>query len=239
MSNRLLLLLPNFTHFQTVRKVPIDIYQFAKHVHQGRLPELTRRYLYDVLNPNAVIPGSQAPLDTLPFVDGPLRLYNSARAVYYAPSDLSGVGGMHQERIRAVRSWYGGPARYDCIFVGNADSDEPGFRGLNVARVRVFFSVQHKRKVYPCALVHWFSHVGNAPDPVTGLWKVKPDYDRQGRPVLAVIPVDAIFRAAHLIGVSGSHRIPRHSFDHSKALDSFKTFYVNKYADHHAHEIAF
>ncbi|KAF8883641.1 hypothetical protein CPB84DRAFT_1850916 [Gymnopilus junonius] len=163
-----------------VRKVPIDIYQFARHVRQGRLPELTRRYLYDVLNPNAAIPGSQAPLDRLPFVDGPLRLYNSARAVYYAPSDLSGVGGMHHERIRAVRTWYGGPARYDCIFVGNMDSDEPGFRGLNVARVRVFFSVQHERKVYPCALVHWFSHVGNAPDPVTGLWKWMPFF---GQPI--------------------------------------------------------
>ncbi|KAF8901482.1 hypothetical protein CPB84DRAFT_1846772 [Gymnopilus junonius] len=163
-----------------VRKVPIDIYQFARHVHQGRLPELTRRYLYDILNPNAAIPGSQAPLDRLPFVDGPLRLYNSARAVYYAPSDLSGVGGMHHERIRAVRTWYGGPARYDCIFVGNMDSDEPGFRGLNVARVRVFFSVQHECKVYPCALVHWFSHVGNAPDPVTGLWKWMPFF---GQPI--------------------------------------------------------
>lgn len=222
-----------------MRKVPRDIYQFAQHVHQGRLPELTRRYLYDVLNPEATVSGSQAPTDSLPTINGPVQLFNSARAVYYAPSDLSGIGGMHQERIRAMRSWYGGPPRYDCVFVGNADSDEPGFRGLNVARVRVFFSVQHDGETYPCALVHWFSHVGNGPDPVTGMWKVKPDYDRHHKPVLAVISVDSIFRAAHLIGVSGSQCIPRHGFDHSKSLDSFQSFYVNKYADHHAHEIAF
>ncbi|KAF8871136.1 hypothetical protein CPB84DRAFT_1754164 [Gymnopilus junonius] len=189
-----------------VRKVPIDIYQFARCVHQGRLPELTCRYLYDILNPKASVPGSRAPLDILPTVDGPLRLFNSVRAVYYAPSDLSGIGGMHEERIRAVRKWYNGPPRYDCVFVGNTDAaDQPGFRGLNVARVRVFFSFQHKRVIYPCALVHWFSHVGNAPDPVTGMWKVKPDYDRRGNPILAVIAVDSIFRGAHLIGVCARH----------------------------------
>ena len=146
---------------------------------------------------------------------------------------------MHHERIRATRSWYGGAPRFDCIFVGNSNSDDPGFRGLNVARVHVFFSVQFRGVVYPCALVHWFSHVGNDVDPVTGMWQVRPDYDRQGNPILAVISVDSIVCAAHLIGICGSHCIPRHNFDHSKSLNSFKSFYVNKYADHHAHEIAF
>lgn len=167
-----------------------------------------------------------------------MRLFHSARAVFYAPSDLSGIGGMHHERIRATRSWYSAAPRYDCVFVGN-DSDEPGFRGLNVARVRVFFSVKFRGNVYPSALVHWFSHIGNAPDPVTGMWRVRPDYDREGNAVCAVISLDSIFRAAHLIGVCGSQHIPRHDFDHTKSLDSFKSFYVNKYADHHAHEIAF
>ncbi|KAF8871154.1 hypothetical protein CPB84DRAFT_1904820 [Gymnopilus junonius] len=128
-------------------------------------------------------------------------LFNSVRAVYYAPSDLSGIGGMHEEQIRAVRKWYNGPPRYDCVFVGNTDAaDQPGFRGLNVARVRVFFSFQHKHVIYPCALVHWFSHVSNAPDPVTGMWKVKPDYDRRGNPILAVIAVDSIFRGHISLG---------------------------------------
>ena len=78
----------------------------------------------------------------LPTGLGTVRLYNSARAVFYAPSDLSGVSGMHQERIRATRSWYRGAARYDCVFVGDSDSDQAGFRGLNVARVCTFFSVE-------------------------------------------------------------------------------------------------
>ena len=99
--------------------------------------------------------------------------------------------------------------------------------------VHVFFSVQFRGVVCPCA------YVGNDVDPVTGMWRVRPDYDRQDNPILAIISVDSIFCAAHLIGVCGSHCIPRHNFDHSKSLNSFESFYVNKYADHHAHEIAF
>ena len=129
------------------------------------------------------------------------------------------------------------------MFVGDSDSDQAGFCGLNVAHVCTFFSVEFQGTIFPCALVHWFSHVGNEPDPVTGMWRVRPDFDTTSGdsncPVLAVISLDSIFRAAHLIGCSGSRRIPHHGFDHTKALDSFRTFYVNKYADHHAHEIAF
>ncbi|KAF5373982.1 hypothetical protein D9615_009931 [Tricholomella constricta] len=223
-----------------VRKVPTDIYGLARHLNLRCLPELTRRYLYDVENPDAPIPGTQVPTADLPHITGTMRIYTSARAVFYAPSDLSGIGGLHHERIRATRSWYGGPARYDCVFVGNGDArDAPGFAGLNAARVRLFFCFEHKEKAYPCALIHWFSHVGNMPDPVTGLWRVQPDFDRSGRPVLAVIALDAIMRGAHLIGVSGQDSIPRYHFDRSKSLDSFKTFYVNKYADHHAHEVVY
>ena len=177
----------------------------------------------------------------LPTGLGTVRLYNSARAVFYAPSDLLGIGGMHQEHIRATRSWHRGAARYDCVFVGNSESesDEAGFRGLNVARVHCFFSVEFQGAIFPCALVHWFLHVGNEPDPVSGIWHVRPEFDRDNCPVLAVISLDSIFRAAHLIGCSGSTWISHQAFDHTKPLDCFKTFYVNKYADHHAHEIAF
>lgn len=33
-----------------------------------------------------------------------LLVFNSAVATYYAPSDLSGIGGMHREQIQAVSS---------------------------------------------------------------------------------------------------------------------------------------
>ena len=48
-----------------------------------------------------------------------------------------------------------GPGRYDTIFV-NADSSADGMRGVDVARVRLFFSFSDDGIEYPCALVHWF-----------------------------------------------------------------------------------
>ncbi|KAJ7714662.1 hypothetical protein B0H16DRAFT_1807649 [Mycena metata] len=221
-----------------VRKVPRDVHQLAMHMEQPRLHELIRRFLFDQLNPNAPIPGGQIPLAQCPTFAERVFLYNSARAVFYAPSDFSGVGGMHHERIRATKSWYRGPARFDCVFLEH-DTDEPGFRGLHAARVRMFFRFKYRGKDYPCALIHWFSVKGERPCPETGMWVVTPDSVRGGGPSLAVVHLDCLLRGAHLIGVAGRDFIPIHQFDFSDSLDAFKAFYVNKYADHHAHEIAF
>ncbi|KAF8880571.1 hypothetical protein CPB84DRAFT_1687555 [Gymnopilus junonius] len=166
-----------------------------------------------------------------------LKVFHSAAAVYHAPSDLSGIGGMHREYIRATQAWHGGPARYDCIFV-EREPEEEGFHALGVAQVRVFFSFEHNNVAYACAFVKWFETHGDSPCPDTGLWRVKPDFTARGRRMCSVIHIDSILRAAHLIGVYGDKFIPSHlRYHHS--LDAFKLFYVNKFADHHAREIAY
>jgi len=157
--------------------------------------------------------------------------------VFFAPSDLSGIAGLRHERIRSVASWYGGPARRDCVYVGL--SEDEGFRGLNIARVLLFFSFKYGREVLPCALVHWFSHVGDEPDDETGLWVVEPDL-RSSKPFLQVIHLDTVLRGAHLIGNAGREFLPPlNKFNFSDSLNSFKSFYVNKYIDYCAHEMAF
>jgi len=65
-----------------------------------------------------------------------------------------------------------------------------------------------------------------------------PDISAGGRRMTSIIHIDTILRAAHLIGVAGTHFLPC-TFSFSDTLDAFHLFYVNKYADHHAHEIAF
>jgi hypothetical protein len=147
------------------------------------------------------------------------------------------LGGQLRERIRAVRKWRKGPARYDCIFV-EKDTDLPGFRGLLAARVLVFMSLKHEGIDYPCAAVTWFSAVGDAPCPDLGMWMVEPDLDYHQRRVIDIIHIDSILRRAHLIPIYGGKHLPR-GFKHTDSLDSFRAYYVNKYADHHSHEIAF
>jgi hypothetical protein len=224
----------------TVRKLPHNIYALSRKIGQPNLPVLTRRFLYAYLHPQSPIPVSRVPEDQLPPISSKVYVYTSIRAVFYAPSDLSGLGGLRHERIRSTPSWYGGAPRRDCVFVGNTDRpDAPGMRGLLVARVHLFFSFVHDGTKYPCALVHWFSVVGEEPCNETTMWIVEPDF-RRGKPCLEVIHLDTVLRGAHLIGVSGTHFLPKDSnFTFDKSLDAFSSFYVNKYADHHAYEIAF
>ena len=116
----------------------------------------------------------------------------------------------------------------------------PGFKGLLIAQVYLFFSFEYDGLYYPCVLVHWFSTVGNTPDSETSMWIVEPNYLTGQKKFLEVIHLESILRCAHLIGVSGSNFLPSYpKVDGLMALDSFKSFYVNKYADHHTHEIAF
>lgn len=224
----------------TVRKLPRDIYALAIKIGQPNLPVLTRQFLYSHLHPQSAIPVSHVPEDQLPPISSKVYVHTSIRAVFYAPSDLSGLGGLRHERIRSTQSWYGGAPRRDCIFIGNADNpNSPGMRGLLVARALLFFSFVHDDNKYPCALVHWFSLVEDEPCNETTMWIVEPDYRRR-QPCLEVIHLDTVLRGAHLIGVSGTNFLPNDpDFTFDKSLDAFASFYVNKYVDHHAFEIAF
>jgi hypothetical protein len=73
------------------------------------------------------------------------------------------------------------------------------------------------------------------------MWIVTPDFVR-GQPEereMVVVHIDSMLRGAHLIGIAGKEFVPVADFDFSDSLDAFEAFYVNKYADHHSHEIAF
>jgi len=170
----------------------------------------------------------------LPPLKSKISVFHSAIATYHAPSDPSGLHGMRRERIRSTRSWLGKGPRHDCAFIVE-DEEKSGMRGMNVVRVRLFFSFEYKDVYYPCALVEWFSRVRC--DPVSGMWVVRPDITR-GRRDQTVLHLDSFLRGAHLIPVFGNQKLP-HDFHYKYSLDAFQAFYVNKYIDHHANEIAF
>ncbi|KAG1841019.1 hypothetical protein DFJ58DRAFT_718247 [Suillus subalutaceus] len=191
------------------------------------LADLVRDFLVKQLYPEmrtAEIPES--------IMDCPL--FNSAVSTFFAPSDLSGIGGMKREHIRVSPNWRNGHTRKDCVFV-ITDPNIHGMRGMDVARVLTFFSFRLRGGFYPCAVVRWFNRVGNAPDDETGLWMVEPS-SINGHAHFAVIHVESIFRSAHLIPVYGIEPLPMAIKSHH-VLDIFTLFYVNRYADHHAFEI--
>ncbi|KAG1790332.1 uncharacterized protein HD556DRAFT_1433411 [Suillus plorans] len=114
-----------------------------------------------------------------------------------------------------------------------------GFQGLYVAQVILFFSITYCGQLYPCALVCWFTPIGNEPCKPTGMWMVEPELDdNSGERLVSVIHLDSIMCAAHLIGVYGSQDIPHH-LKHTDSLVAFLAYNVNKFSDYHAYEIAY
>lgn len=204
----------------------MDVRDLANDLNYPNLVYLIRRFLHEQL-----FPDSEDSHGRLPAFDEQIQVYASAVATFYAPSDICGTGGMRRERIRSMPSWRGGPCHHDCVFI-ETDPNAEGMLGLDVGRVRQFFSFKFQGKYYPCALVQWFSRIGDEADEDTGMWIIKPD------PTLSVVHLDTILRAAHLIGVYGTQLMPK-NLSHSQSLDIFRAYYVNKYIDHQSFEIAF
>jgi hypothetical protein len=210
----------------------------ADKVNASDLVLLTRQFLFDQLYPND-IPGSQVHTSRLPWISGSTSVYHSAVATFYAPSNYSGEGGMYRERIRATPLWKKGEIaapRHDCVLVEN-DPDVAGFAGLRVARLRLFFSIQHEGIEYPCALVEWYSTVGSHPDPVTGYWKLQKCRVGTLRNLeRSVIHLDCILRGAHLVPVFDTFWVPL-GLNYTMTLDFFGRFYLNHHIDPHAYEV--
>lgn len=227
-------MLPTYIYIAfTEKRIYPDI--LAVKVDQPDLVDLIQQFLYDQFHSDS--DSEVASTAGLPEFCGKISVYSSAVATFYAPSDISGIGGMRSERIRAIDEWRKGPGRYDCVFV-NTDPSAQGMRGFDIARVRLFFSFKYEGKIYPCALVHWFSRVGESPDDNTGMWVVQSDVLEDGTYFASVIHLDTIFHAAHLIPIYGEEFVPAY-LSFTESLDAFRAYYVNRYIDHHAFEVAF
>ncbi|KAI6024354.1 hypothetical protein EDC04DRAFT_2869494 [Pisolithus marmoratus] len=162
------------------------------------------------------------PLDECPLYDGPIHVYNSACSMFYAPSDMSGIHSMHCEYIYFCPEWRNTGPCYDCVYVVT-DPCAEGMLGLDVAHAD-----------YPCAIIHWFDHVGDVPDADTGMWIVCVCNPKN----IAIIHIDTIYHTAQLIPIYAAHHINPGSVKPHESYDKYQHFYVNKFADHHAFKIA-
>ncbi|KAI9069864.1 hypothetical protein FKP32DRAFT_1558895 [Trametes sanguinea] len=210
----------------------------AEHAASLSCPQLMqhlKRFLHAQLHPDADV--EEVLLENLPYVwsGTKLGIHYHAAATFYAPSEVAGPHGMHREIIRSTPVWHGAYSRYDTVLV-SMDQGAIGMDGMMVARVRSFFNFVQDGVPYQCALVEWFVMDADVPDEATGMWVVRPDLNDVGEPVVDVIPVQSIVRACHLIGVYGTTRLP-FDFHFSDSLNAFRRFYVNWYADYHAHEL--
>jgi len=70
----------------------------------------------------------------------------------------------------------------------------------------------------------------------TTMWEVRLECDRRNRPLIEVISVNSIIRAARLLPIYRQSRVPE-QFSHAQTLDRYKSFFVNHFSDHHTHEL--
>lgn len=231
-------------HIAERRYNTTSFYSLGQQIGQGNLSDLLRRFLYCQEHPEDDYDPGTLDLNQCPSISQAtnISVFHSARVIFCAPSNPCGTGGMYREVIRSTPVWKKGEItapRRDCIFVAQGDSEpQDGFRGLNVARVYLFFSFELDAVTYSCALVQWFSVFGEEADPDTGMWVVTPDQDAHGYRNCSIIHLDSIVRGAHLLAVFGPNFVPQ-TLNYTQTLDAFAAFYVNKFADHHSHDIAF
>jgi hypothetical protein len=169
-----------------------------------------------------------------------LRIHSSVSCTFFAPSDPCGVHGLRREHIRSTWNWRGAGPRQDVVLVNTGDGGNKALpmSGYALARVLLLFSFKHDGETVPVALVWWYSLAGEdgCRDELTGMWLVEREYRDDTVPHLAVVHVDTILRAAHLLPFFGSNRVPR-DLSHNESLDSYHLFYVNRFADHHSFEL--
>ncbi|KAG2341453.1 hypothetical protein BDR05DRAFT_976999 [Suillus weaverae] len=211
------------------------ILNLSKELHLPELPTLLQYFLHDQLYADNNHTSADVPLCQYPTFTRHIQVVNSAIATYFAPSDPSGLGGMHHECIHSTPSWCHGPPHHDCMFV-SMDNTTGGINSMEIACVLCFSSFSYRNTVWPCAAVHWFKCIGSRPDEDMGMWMVRPSMNEDQSHEISIIYVDSIFHTAHLEPMFGDKFVPEHVNFHN-SLDAYMGFYVNKFADHHAFKI--
>ncbi|KAG2068834.1 hypothetical protein BDR04DRAFT_1023548 [Suillus decipiens] len=74
-----------------------------------------------------------------PHFNGRIQVFNSAVLIFFALSDLSGIGRMKCEYICVSPRWSTGHAHRDGVLV-ITDPNAHGMQGMDIAQVLTFFS---------------------------------------------------------------------------------------------------
>ena len=146
---------------------PSHLHALVAHIKQPEFPLLFSQFLYKCFHLEVQVAPST--LEECPTFDGAIKVYHSAVATFYAPSDLSGSGGLWREQIWSTPHFFGHPRR-DTVFVVTDDS-WTGMEGMEIGCILLLFSFQYRRKEFSCVLIEWFVHADKR-DPDTGMWTV-------------------------------------------------------------------
>ncbi|KAF5332268.1 hypothetical protein D9611_007993 [Ephemerocybe angulata] len=214
------------------RQYPRTLKDLAQYLHEPQLERAFLEHLFNLRHPTRLIPDD---ITSSTSFNGKIKVFHSAVARFFAPSDACGAGGMQRQTMRCNPRWRNGEERMDTVFI--SQNGDPGMPGMLIAQLRLLFSFTdpHTEITHECALVNWFNTMGEEPDPVTGMWVVQREVVDDIRP-LQVVGLETIVRGAHLLPVFGEGPLPEW-FTFTMALEAFEDYFVNPYIDHHVHEL--
>ena len=231
-------LLPKLVHVQSFKEAhcscvrfsepnyPSQLHALTVYINQPKFPLVLRQFLYKCHHPEEPIAPSM--IEECPGFDDMIRVHHSALATFYAPSNLSGSGGLWCEWIWSAPNFFG-HLHHNTAFIVINDS-QPGMEGMEIGCVLPFFSFEYRCKNISCVLINWFVH-GDGCDPDTEMWTVRQGFDHHGEPTLEVIHLDSIAWVAHLLPIYGQC-IPE-DFDYHTMLDTYSLLFVNHYCNGH------
>lgn len=127
------------------------------------------------------------------------------------------------------------PAHFDVAFVVEDHQlweSGTGLDGLRLAQIRAIFKLppQYGKFPHPLAYVEWFRPLRD-PEPATNLYRLARSTRNQRR-FAAVISIQVLLQAAHLIPRFGSSKVDV-SWVNGDVLELADDFYVNPYINFH------
>ncbi|KAN0140196.1 hypothetical protein V8E53_002092 [Lactarius tabidus] len=202
---------------------PGDIQDLTASVQQPDLPLALQKFLFLFRNPDSI--STHPSLPNLPQFHSCVNIHYLALTTFFVPSNLRG--------ICSTLSWYNHP-HHNTIFVV-LDDTLPGMEGMVITCIQLLLLFNYSGIDHHCTLVNWLVCKDDEPDPDTGMWIVS--LEKWNRVLMTqVIDVKTIVGAAHLLLVFGQDTVPS-DIHHYNSLDRYQFFFVNKYADHHSHEL--
>ncbi|KAF8258341.1 hypothetical protein EI94DRAFT_1815548 [Lactarius quietus] len=96
---------------------PSQLHALAAHIKQPEFPLLFSQFLSKCCYPDVQIAPST--LEECPAFDSTIKVHHSAVTTFYAPSDLSGSGGLWCEQIQSTPSFFGHPHHHTAFVVSH------------------------------------------------------------------------------------------------------------------------
>ncbi|KAF8257651.1 hypothetical protein EI94DRAFT_1708769 [Lactarius quietus] len=115
---------------------PLQLHALVAHIKQPEFPLVFAQFLYyKSSHPDDHL--APLTLKECPVFEDVIKVHHSAVPTFYAPSDLSGLGGLCHEQIQSTPCFFGHP-HHDTIFIVTNDS-QPGMEGMKIRCVQLFF----------------------------------------------------------------------------------------------------